>query len=134
MGPSGQEIIHLDFARVSADETIATEVKLDLYGTAPGIAEGGVLDFLIHTLTVQCRATSIPDSIRVDVSDLHLDKAIHIRDLKLPEGVSTDADPELTVAHVTTPRSSTETAEGATSVEPEVIGRKAEDKDKEEKK
>jgi large subunit ribosomal protein L25 len=130
----GKEIIHLDFARVSADETIVTEVKLDLHGTAPGISEGGMLDFLIHTLHVHCRATAIPDSIRVDVSDLHLDQAIHIRDLKLPEGVTTDADPELTVAHVTTPRAATDTAEGATSVEPEVIGRKAEDKDKEEKK
>lgn len=130
----GKEIIHLDFARVSADESISTEVKLDLHGTAPGVSEGGVLDFLVHTLTVRCRATSIPDSIRVDVSDLHLDKAIHVRDLKLPEGVTTDTDPELTIAHVTTPRTSTDTAEGATSAEPEVIGRKAEDKDKEEKK
>lgn len=130
----GKEIIHLDFARVSADESISTEIKLDLHGTAPGIAEGGVLDFLIHTLTVQCRATSIPDSIRVDVSDLHLDKAIHVRDLKLPEGVTTDIDPELTIAHVTTPRTSADAVAGATSVEPEVIGRKVEDKDKEEKK
>lgn len=131
----GKEIIHLDFARVSADESIATEVKLELHGTAPGISEGGVLDLLIHSLEVQCRANAIPDVIRVEVSDLHLDQAIHIRDLKLPEGVTTDADPDLTVAHVTAPRANVEpTAPGATSVEPEVIGRKAEDKDKKEEK
>ena len=131
----GKEIIHLDFARVSADETIETEVKLELHGTAPGVAEGGMLDFLVHTLTVKCRANAIPDTIRVGIDDLHLHAAIHIRDLKLPEGVTTDADPDLTVAHVTTPRvSAIDAAEGATSVEPEVIGRKPEDKDKEEKK
>ncbi len=132
----GKEIIHLDFARVSADETITTEVKLELHGTAPGVSEGGVLDLIIHSLEVQCRATSIPDVIRVEVGDLHLDQAIHVKDLKLPEGVTTEVDPDLTIAHVTTPRTSTTdaAAEGATSVEPEVIGRKVEDKDKKEEK
>ena len=129
----GKEIIHLDFARVSADEAIHTEVKIELYGTAPGIAEGGILDFLVHSLEVKCRANAIPDSIRISIDDLHLNGAIHIRDLKLPDGVITDADGDLTVVHVTSPRSATDAgAEG--TAEPEVIGRKAEDKPKEEKK
>jgi large subunit ribosomal protein L25 len=129
----GKEIIHLDFARVSADETITTEVKLELHGTAPGVAEGGVLDFVIHTLEVKCRANAIPDTIRIIIDDLHLNSAIHVRDLKLPEGVTTDAEADLTIVHVTTPRAATEvTAEGAE--QPEMIGRKPEDKEKEEKK
>ena len=44
----GKEIIHLDFARVSAGESIETEVRIDLRGTAPGLAEGGILEQLIH--------------------------------------------------------------------------------------
>jgi len=131
----GKEIIHLDFARVSADESISTDVTLTLYGTAPGVGEGGVLDFVVHTLHVKCRATSIPDTIRVDLSDLHLNGAIHVRDLKLPEGVTAESDPDLVLVHVVPPKSATDTgaiAEG--TGEPEVIGRKPEDKDKEEKK
>lgn len=131
----GKEIIHLDFARVSADESIATDVTLTLSGTAPGIAEGGVLDFVVHSIHVQCPATSIPDTIRVSLDDLHLNQAIHVRDLKLPEGVVATSDPDLVLVHVTTPKSATDTgavAEG--TAEPEVIGRKPEDKDKEEKK
>ena len=96
----GKEIIHLDFARVSADESIETEVRLELRGTAPGVAEGGILEQLVHSVTVTCRANAIPDSIRVDVSDLHLDQAIHVRDLTLPEGVTVDADPDLLLVHV----------------------------------
>lgn len=128
----GKEIIHLDFARVSADETVTTEVKLELHGTAPGVSEGGVLDFLVHTLEVTCLATSIPDSIRVEIGDLHLDKAIHVKDLVLPKGVTTEVDPDLTLVHVTTPRANVEPTPGEGGTEPEVIGRKAEDK-KEEK-
>ncbi len=127
----GKEIIHLDFARVSAEEAIHTEIKLELHGTAPGVAEGGVLDFVVHTLLVRCRANAIPDTIRVVIDDLHLNGVIHVKDLKLPEGVETDADPELTLVHVTTPRTNVE-PDAEVTAQPEVIGRKAEDK--EEKK
>ncbi|MHC5544826.1 50S ribosomal protein L25, partial [Singulisphaera rosea] len=54
----GKEIIHLDFARVSAEESIETEVRLDLRGTSPGVAEGGILEQPIHTLSVTCRANA----------------------------------------------------------------------------
>src|SRR3954452_15932741 len=73
----GKEIIHLDFARVSAEESIETEVRLEVRGTAPGISEGGVLEQPVHALEVTCRATSIPDLIRVEVGGLHLGEAVH---------------------------------------------------------
>src|SRR5262249_7299068 len=84
----GREILHLDSARVSAEETTETEVRLDVKGTAIGVSEGGVLGQPVPSVSVTCRAGAIPDSIRVDVSGLHLGEAIHIRDLVLPEGVA----------------------------------------------
>ena len=42
----GKEILHLDFARVSAEEMIETEVPLELRGQAAGIAAGGILEHL----------------------------------------------------------------------------------------
>jgi len=126
----GKEIIHLDFARVSADESIHTQVALEFHGTPPGIAEGGVLDVLVHSIEVSCRATAIPDHVRVNLGELHLNQGIHVRDLALPEGVEALAEPELLLAHVVTRAAEPEPAEGAAggSVEPEVIGRKPEDK------
>jgi len=131
----GKEIIHLDFARVSADESIQTEVRLELHGTPPGIAEGGVLEHMIHSLRVTCRATAIPDTLRIELGDIHLNQGVHVRDLVLPEGVTVEADPDLLVLHVVTRAAAPEPTpgEGGTAAEPEVIGRKAEDKDKEEK-
>ena len=127
----GKEIIHLDFARVSADESIETEVRIDVKGTAAGIAEGGVLEVLVHELRVTCRANAIPDAIRIDVSHLGLDQAIHVKDLTLPEGVVVDADADLLLIHVVSraPEAAEPApAEGAT--QPEVI--KPERKEKEE--
>jgi len=129
----GKEIIHLDFARVSAEESIETEVRLDIRGVAPGVAEGGVLEQPVHAVSVTCRAGAIPDSIRVDVSGLHLGQAIHVRELVLPPGVTVNADPELLLVHVVSRAAAAEPtpaveAEGPT--QPEVI--KPERKEKEE--
>jgi len=126
----GKEILHLDFARVNVGEAIETEVRIDLRGTAPGVAEGGILETLVHSIDVTCRADAIPDSFKVDISELHIGKAIHVRDLQLPEGVTTKVDPESLIVHVTTKVAEAAAAEPAEGVQPEVI--KAERKDKEE--
>ena len=128
----GKEIIHLDFARVNADESIETEVRLEIRGEAPGVGEGGVLDQVVHAVEVTCRANAIPDSIRIDVSTLHLGGAVHVRDLVLPEGVTVAADPDLLLVHITTraAEAAPEGTEGETSVQPEVI--KPERREKEE--
>jgi large subunit ribosomal protein L25 len=132
----GKEILHLDFARVSADESIEIEVRLDLRGAAPGVAEGGILEQLIHSVSVTCRAIAIPDAIRVDLSHLHLNEALHVRDLTgLPEGVTINADPEQLLVHVVTRAAAPEPAAGAeaeaeAAAQPEVI--KPERREKEE--
>jgi large subunit ribosomal protein L25 len=128
----GKEIIHLDFARVSADESVETEVRLDYRGTAKGTADGGSLEVIIHDLRVTCRANAIPDSLKIDVTNIGLNEGIHVKDLTLPAGVTVvDADPELLLVHVVTRAAAPETtAEGEGPSMPEVI--KPERKEKEE--
>jgi large subunit ribosomal protein L25 len=129
----GKEIIHLDFARVSAEESIETEVRLDVRGLAAGVAEGGVLEQPVHTVSVTCRAGAIPDAIRLDVSGLRVGQAVHVRELSLPPGVTVNADPELLLVHVVSRAATVEptpVAEGETPTQPEVI--KPERKEKEE--
>jgi large subunit ribosomal protein L25 len=126
----GKEVIHLDFARVSADESIETEVRIELHGTAPGLAEGGNLEHLVHAVTVTCRANAIPDALRIELGDLHVDQGIHVRDLVLPPGVTVDADPELLLVHVVARAAEPETAAApeATATQPELIRARPEEK------
>jgi large subunit ribosomal protein L25 len=128
----GKEIIHVDFSRVDLSESVTSEVRLDLKGDAPGLAEGGILELVHHTLTVTSRADAIPDSIKVDVANLHLNQSIHAKDIALPEGVTLKGDPEALIVHVTTRAAAAEpTAEGEASlIQPEVI--KPERKEKED--
>jgi len=126
----GKEIIHLDFARVSASDAVETEVPIEIRGTAPGVAEGGILEQLIHDILVTCRADAIPDNIKVDISELHIGKAIHVKEMKLPEGVTTKLDPDTLIVHVTTKVAEAPTTEAAEGTQPEVI--KPERKEKED--
>ncbi len=127
--PFGQEILHADFARVSADERILLDVRVELRGTAPGVTAGGVLVQQIHNLHVECSVINVPESIRVNVGDMQMDQIMHVRDLVLPEGVTVKNDPDAIVAQITQKvvEGETPAAPAAEQAEPELIGKKKED-------
>lgn len=127
----GMEVIHVDFTRVSADERIRIEVNIELRGSAVGVAAGGVLDHHLHSLQIECPVIAVPESIRVGVAELQIGQAIHVRDLKLPEGVTALSDPDEIVVQVNEPKADVEEEAGAAApapgtAEPEVIGRQRE--------
>ena len=72
------------------------------------------------------RAVRISDSIRVPINELQIGQALRVKDLKLPEGVTTAVDPEAIVVQVAAPKVEEEAvvAPVAEQAEPEVIGRK----------
>jgi large subunit ribosomal protein L25 len=134
----GKEVLHVDFARVSKDERIHVEVRIELRGIAPGVTAGGVLDQPLHAVEIECLAVSIPESIRVNVGELQMDGSIHVRDLHLPEGVVVLTDPDAVVVHVAPkqvePEAAPAAAPAAGAAEPELIGRKAGEEEGEEEK
>jgi len=130
----GKDVLHVDFKRVSADEKIEATVPIELRGTAPGVADGGVLDMPLHILKVECPASAVLEVIKVNISELKIGEAIHVRDLKLPEGVRALDKPDAIVVHITQPKVAPEPgALPAGSAEPEVITRKKADEEGEEK-
>lgn len=126
----GLEVLHVDLNRVSADERIRIEVNIELRGTAAGVNAGGSLDQHLHSLQIECPVISVPESIRVGVAELQIGQVIHVRDLKLPEGVTALADPDEVVVQVNEPKVlvEEEAVPGAApgTAEPEVIGRQKE--------
>lgn len=122
--PISRRMEHIDFVRVVMDEKIKVTVPVHLNGTAIGVKEGGLLDFQVREVHIECLPTAIPDSIEVDVAPLGSHDYYRIKDLKLPEGAKVLDDPERVVVGVTHARAevSEATAEGAAGAgEPEVI-------------
>lgn len=135
--PLGHDILHVDFARVSVDERIEVDVRVELRGTAPGVTAGGVLNQPLHTLNVECLAISIPESIRVSIAALQIEQAIYVKDLTIPEGVKVLNDPDAIVVQCA-PKVVEEVAAvpgalpTAEQAEPEVIGRQKAEEGEEE--
>jgi large subunit ribosomal protein L25 len=128
----GSEMIHIDFWRVSASERVKVTVPVELRG-APKTTGGGVLDQPFHTLHIECGATAIPDSIRVDINNLLLGSPIHVSDLKLPEGVKVLEPGEAVVVQLKLPGQEVETPAAGES-EPEVLTAKKPKEGEEDKK
>lgn len=118
--PVRHTVAHVDFQVVRTDEIVSAEVPLVLTGTATQVEMGrGVLEHTLSTLTVRTTPARIPTEIPVDVSGLEIGGSVRVRDLTLPEGVTTDADPEDTIVIATVTRAAEVAAEAAEGAEAE---------------
>jgi len=120
--------LHADFLGISMTRVIVVKVPVELIGTPVGVtAKGGVLEHALWELDVKCLPAAIPERIILDVSPLDLGDARHVKDLKVPEGVVVETDPEQVVAMVSAPRvEAEEPVTPEVPAEPELVGRKAE--------
>lgn len=128
--PVGGAILHIDFHAVSVDEKIQADVPLEPVGTANGVKNmGGLLEQNLRTLEIECLPRDLPDVLRVDVSALNIGDAIHVREIPLPEGVTTRVQPDLTAFSVLAPTVEEEpvAAVAEAAAGPEVIREKKEE-------
>lgn len=146
--PVTGDILHVDFLHISASQKIHITVPVNITGIADGVKNfGGILQLIARELEIESLPANIPESITVDVTNLGIGDAIHIRDLEA-EMYSFVTPMDRTVVSVVPPTVIKEVvsaeealAEGAAAAgEPEVIGEKAEGaevqpaKDKKDKK
>ena len=109
--PTRGTVIHVDFQLVDRNQAVTVDVPVELVGEAVKVAQaGGQVAADIATLTVNATAATIPQVIEVDISELEMGHVIRVSDLVLPNGVTTDVDPETPVVTGLAPR--TATAEG----------------------
>ncbi len=119
-------VLHIDFQQIDLDHEITDAVPVHATGDCCGVAHGGILEQEIHSLEVTCRPDALPEVIKVDVSALDLNARLHVKELVLPEGVRTAADPDTVVFHVILPKQEAEPAPAAAAAaEPEAIKEKA---------
>lgn len=126
------KLVHIDFHEISETEKVTVLIPVESSGEPVGVKTGGgVLEHVLHKLKVRCLPKDLPEVILVDVSALEIGKAIHIGDIKAPEGVEILGDKHISVLAVKAPV--TEAQEAATDAaaaapgEVEMIKEKKED-------
>jgi large subunit ribosomal protein L25 len=82
-------ILHMDFLRVNATETLQLHVPLHFNNEAvcPGIKLGGVITHHAIEVAVRCYPKDLPEFLSLDLKDLDLNTVLHLSDIPLPSGV-----------------------------------------------
>jgi large subunit ribosomal protein L25 len=93
--PVRNTVVHVDFIVVSAEEEVVSDVPITVLGEAIEVRrEGGIISNALTSLSVRSKATNIPSHLEIDISEMQVGDTIRVSDLKLPEGVTTEVDPE----------------------------------------
>ena len=100
--------VHADFLRISKDSELTIDVPLRFENESicPGIKLGGVLNIVHRTLTVKCKADSIPDAFVIDLAKTEMGHSITAFSIEMPAGVKLTTAEDFTVATIVASQSS----------------------------
>lgn len=101
--PVRREIMHVDFVAVDREVKVTVDVPVHLEGEAPGSNEGGVVDQVRFSASVEVLPLEVPDVLTLDVSDMQVGDVKRLEDVPLPAGVELLDDPDGTVVSVYVP-------------------------------
>jgi large subunit ribosomal protein L25 len=114
--PLSGHVLHVDFHEVSPTEKVTIQVPVETTGEPTGVKNsGGVLEHVLFKLKVRALPKDLPEQILIDVTNLEMNKTIHLGEVQAPEGVEILGDKHIPVVSVAPPRAEEEVAavEGA---------------------
>ena len=89
----------------SVTKAVQVRVPIVLLGVPDGVKnEGGIMDFMLRDVLVECLPGAIPEHLDVDVSHLHINQNVSLKNVVVGEGVAVLDDLDQIVAGVSPPR------------------------------
>ena len=87
--PATDQVIHMDFQRISASSEIHMRVPLHFVNedVSAGKKAGGIVTHLLVEVEVGCLPKDLPEYVEVDMAALDIGESVHLSELVLPEGV-----------------------------------------------
>jgi large subunit ribosomal protein L25 len=125
MEPVHGRLLHVDFVRITQNTRVRLRVPIHLTGEPQGVKlQGGIFEFVLREVEVECLPDDIPERITADVTDLMIGRNLRVENLPVTRGVTVLTDPDRVVAHVVALRAEEEKAAEAVEAapaEPELI-------------
>ena len=80
---------HIDFYIIEKGQKVDVKVPLNFIGESPQVKAGNILVKVLHELHIEGEPINLPHALDVDISTLtELSSVIHVKDIKLPEGIT----------------------------------------------
>ncbi|GAA4424388.1 50S ribosomal protein L25/general stress protein Ctc [Acidovorax lacteus] len=89
--PFKQLVLHVDFQRVDEKTKLHMKVPLHFSGAeeSPAVkVDKCMVNPIVNELDVSCLPSDLPEFIAVDLSKLEKGSSLHLKDIKLPKGVT----------------------------------------------
>jgi large subunit ribosomal protein L25 len=104
------KLSHIDFMRLVRGRKITVNVPIVIVGQdkSPGVKDGGMVDNMNY-LEIETTPVNMPDSIVIDVSELGINGAIHVKDIPVQDYVIL-SDPNEVAVSILPPRLEEEAA------------------------
>lgn len=86
--PVSDKVLHVDFIEVVRGKPMLATLPVHFKGESVGVKnENGVIEIHQDEVRIKCRPRDLPEAIVVDLSDLHVNQAIRVKDVVASEGV-----------------------------------------------
>jgi large subunit ribosomal protein L25 len=116
-------LTHVDFIQIAMDRLLQLTVNIELVGESQGVKiDGGIMDFVTREIEVECLPADIPESIKMEVSQLKINDYIRVKHIEVDSKVKILTDPEVVIVTIVPPvKEEVATEQAAVTDEPEVI-------------
>ncbi len=87
--PARGKFLHADFQRVSRKTKLRVVIPVNFINEDECVGvreEGGLVAKAIREIEIMCLAGNIPESIDVDIENLHLGESLRLTEIQLPDG------------------------------------------------
>ena len=102
--PATDELLHVDLIRINMDKPIRVTVPIVHAGEPFGVKnEGGFIDFVTREVEVECLPRDIPESLTIDISELHVNQSFKAQGMTVPAGVKVLTDPAAVLVLISMP-------------------------------
>ncbi len=102
--PVSGQFLHVDFYEIDMNRKLRVMVPLMPKGKAKGEEFGGMLQIIEREIEVLCLPREIPEALDLDVAELGIGDALHVKDIALPAGVELPSGVNYTVVTVVSPK------------------------------
>ena len=122
--------VHVDFLAIDMNKPVEVTIPLEFIGLAKAEKDGlGTLVKVLHEVDIKALPKDLPHNIEVDVTSIAtLEDVIHVKNIKLPNGVTLITEGEEVVALVAAAKEEKEEAPvDLSAIEVEKRGKKEEE-------
>ncbi|TWX73233.1 50S ribosomal protein L25/general stress protein Ctc [Colwellia sp. C1TZA3] len=88
--PFKQLVMHLDFLRIDATHVVQVNAPIHFLNEEEAEKLGGTIAHLMNEIAITCLPADIPEFIEIDVANLAVGETIHLSNVTLPKGVTSD--------------------------------------------